>query len=465
MHATTTSSYFPISLRMNGVKILIVGGGLIAARKIRFLLEKQAIIEVFANDLCAGIKQWKQENRLKFLGPLPDESRLKDHMRQCRLVFAATDDHTKNAEIAEWANSCNILVCAIDDPHASNFITPAIIDRDPVQIAVSTGGTAPVLARRLRETIEGLFNHTTGKIALFMGKYRSMVRNACPDLKQRQRLWENFLDGPGGAALHQGYEKKALDHLQLLLDYQKPLQGEVYLIGAGPGDPDLLTLKALHYLQNADTILYDRLLSPEILQRARRDANLIFVGKQKSQHRFSQDEINHLLIEHAQKGERVVRLKGGDPLIFGRGGEEIEALAKAQIPFQIIPGVTAANGCAAYANIPLTHRDCAQSCIFITGHAKKDGTLDLPWKSVIRPNQTVVIYMGLESLSYLCKRLIQEGLPPNWPAAIVENGTLPEQRVIAGTLANLPEKVLQAGLKSPALTFIGEVVLHRKIST
>lgn len=464
MDASAPFSYFPITLRIDGSRLVIVGGGQIAARKIRLLLDKNAQIEIFAQDLCQDIQDLEQQGLVKFYGQVRDQEQFKRHIQGARLIFAATDDHHYNTQISQWAQECNIPVCAVDNPLHSSFITPAIIDRNPVQIAISTGGTAPVLSRRIRETIEPIINQTTGHLARFMGKHRHWIKKHLPITEQRQRLWERFLDGRGTSLIEQYQEEQAFEHLQELVEQKNIIQGEVWLVGAGPGDPDLLTLKAIQCLQNADVILYDHLLSSDSLKRIRRDALLIYVGKQKKKHTLPQNEINQLLIEHARNGKRVLRLKGGDPFIFGRGGEEAESLVQAGIPFKIIPGISAANGCAAYSGIPLTHRDCAQSCLILTGHTQHEGKLDLPWQSMANPQQTLVIYMGLSTLNQLCQELVDRGLPLTWPAAAIEKGTLPEQKTITGTLEDLPELVKQANLKSPVLVIIGEVVNHRVIS-
>lgn len=464
MDAPSPFSYFPITLRIDNSRLIIVGGGQIAARKIRLLLDKNAQIEIFAQELCPELQQLKQQGKLKFYGKITGEQHFKQHIRGARLIFAATDDQIYNSHISEWAQECNIPVCAVDNPQYSSFITPAIIDRNPVQIAISTGGTAPVLSRRIREIIEPIINQATGPLARFMGKHRLWVKKHLPITEQRQRLWERFLDGRGTSYIEQHQEEQAFGHLQELVEHHDLTKGEIWLVGAGPGDPDLLTLKALHCLQNADVILYDHLLSSETLKRIRRDALLIYVGKQKKKHTLPQQSINQLLIEHALKGKRVLRLKGGDPFIFGRGGEEAEALVKAGIPFKIIPGISAANGCAAYSGIPLTHRDCAQACLILTGHTQHEGELNLPWESMTNQQQTLVIYMGLSTISQLCQELINRDMPPSWPAAAIQNGTLANQQTLIGTLENLPQLVQQAHFKSPVLLIIGKVVDHQVIS-
>ncbi|MBV1830119.1 uroporphyrinogen-III C-methyltransferase [Komagataeibacter sp. AV436] len=456
-------AWFPIALRLDGVRVLVVGGGMIAANKVRLLLAHRAKVEVIAGRLDAEMQRWEDEGSITRIAPTADEATLRAAMPGCRLVYAATDDRDVNRAAAAIARGMNIPVCAVDDPQPSTFITPAQIHRGLVRIAISTGGAAPVLARRLREQVESTIPEGTGALAVFMQQQREHVGTACPDISRRRQVWESFLDGAGAQAARNGDATRARAILDDIIA-TTATRGEVWLVGAGPGDPDLLTLRALHLMQNADCVLYDQLLSPALLDRVRRDAELVFVGKRRNNHTMPQEEINAELIRRAQAGQRVLRLKGGDPFVFGRGGEEIEALLESAIPFQVVPGITAANGCAAYAGIPLTHRDCAQACLFVTGHARADGTLHLPWDSMARPGQTVVIYMGVSALPALCAKLVEHGLPAEWPAAIVERGTRADQRVLTGTLGSLPMQATEAGVASPALIIVGEVVRHRVLS-
>ncbi|CAK7192588.1 Siroheme synthase [Commensalibacter sp. Nvir] len=464
MDANEAINYFPITLRIDGSRIVVVGGGNIAARKIRLLINKNAKIEVFAKTVCPELKQLHQNNCVELMGEMPLQAEFKNHIKTCRLVFIATNDHVYNKKISQWVMETNIPVCVVDNPKLSSFITPAIIDRDPVLIAISTGGAAPVLNRKIRQVIEPLLNQSVGKIAQFMGKYRTWVKKHLPNTCERRKLWEAFLDGQGSSLIESNNEKKCFDYLKALTKNYKTSFGEIALVGAGPGDPDLLTLKALHCLQNADVVLHDHLLSSEILNRVRRDAHLIYVGKQKKKHTVSQKEINELLQFYAYQGKKVVRLKGGDPFIFGRGGEEAEYLMNAHIPFRLIPGISAANGCASASGIPLTHRDCAQTCLILTGHTQEKKPLDVPWESMMNPHQTLVIYMGLGSLDFLCQELVKKGFPSSWPAAAIEKGTLPEQKIVTGTLENLAKLVTQHHFESPVLIIIGQVVSHRVIS-
>lgn len=454
------TSWFPIMLRLDEARVLVIGGGNVAANKVRLLVPAGARIELLAPTLCPELRQMADDGVLTHVQGLVSEEDVRLRLPGCRLVYLATNDPTLNRSLAELCQQHNVPVCSVDDPANSSFITPALSTRGAVQVAVSTGGAAPVLARRLRAKIEEILPAGLHLLADFMQKARLPLRERLPDPSDRRQVWERFLDGSGGSLAMSGQTEAADRELNRLLEGHTR-QGEVWLVGAGPGDPNLLTLAALRLMQDADTVLYDNLVGPDILNYVRRDAELIFVGKQRNRHTLPQDEINAELVRRARAGERVLRLKGGDPFIFGRGGEEIETLTEAGIPFRIIPGISAANGCAAYAGIPLTHRDCAQACLFITGHARADGTLDLAWETIALRSQTVVIYMGLAMLPLLCAQLVTHGLPADWPAAIVERGTTPQQRVLTGTLTTLPEQAAAAHVSSPALVIIGEVVRHR----
>ncbi|EHH69465.1 siroheme synthase CysG [Gluconobacter morbifer] len=457
------TGWFPVSLRLKGARVLLVGGGEIAANKGRLLLDHGARIEILADRLGPVVRGWVESGQALHVGDHANAENLQALLPGSRLVYAATDDRAVNRQVAAMADRFNIPVCAVDDPEPSSFITPAQIRRGVVRVAISTGGAAPVLARRLRERIEAQLPLGTAALADYMQTRRVRVSGRYPDVRIRKRIWEDFLDGPGAEAASAGEDNRADTILEALL--ANPVRtGEVWLVGAGPGDPDLLTLKALHLMQNADSVLYDNLLSPDLLELVRRDAEMVFVGKQRDRHALPQEEINQEMIRRASAGERVLRLKGGDPFIFGRGGEEIEALVGASVPFRLVPGISAANGCAAYSGIPLTHRDCAQACLFVTGHARADGRLDLPWKDMADRRQTVVIYMGISTLEQLVTGLKEQGLPSDWPVAIVERGTQPAQRVLTGTLDDIAARTRDEGVKSPALVIIGQVVRHRVIS-
>ncbi|MES0873606.1 siroheme synthase CysG [Sinimarinibacterium thermocellulolyticum] len=447
--------YYPLFLKLQGQRVLLVGGGEVALRKLRLLQRAGARVEIVAAALTPEIGLICETGKAVHVAAAFDEAQL----RGCRLAIAATDDRALNARVAAAAEAAGVPVNVVDDAELSRFITPAIVDRAPLMVAISSGGAAPVLARRLRERIETWLPATYGRLADFMRRRRDAVRGATAQGEPRG-IWERFLDSPAAERVLAGDEAAAEAGLRALID-ARPQVGEVYLVGAGPGDPDLLTFKALRLMQQCDVVLHDRLIAPQVLELVRRDARRLFVGKARSQHAVPQEQINAELVRLAQQGLRVLRLKGGDPFIFGRGGEEIDTLMAHGIPFQVVPGITAASGCAAYAGIPLTHRDYAQSCIFVTGHARKDGTLDLHWDQLARRGQTVVVYMGLHTLPALCAELIQHGLPADWPAAMVEEGTSPHQRVVVGTLDDLPQRVQAAGFKGASLLIVGEVVRLR----
>jgi uroporphyrin-III C-methyltransferase/precorrin-2 dehydrogenase/sirohydrochlorin ferrochelatase len=346
---------------------------------------------------------------------------------------------------------------------------PAVVDRTPLLIAISSGGTSPLLVRMLKARFETTIPAAYGRLAEFAGSYRDKIKKRIPNLTRRRRFWESMVSGPVAEHLFSSQFEQAGALMESQLEAaavagDQPPPGEVYLVGTGPGDPDLLTFRALRLMQQADVVLYDRLIGEGILNLVRRDAKRIYVGKLKNNHTVAQEEIGHMLIDLARQGKRVLRLKGGDPFVFGRGGEEIEALSDHGIAFQVVPGVTAANGCAAYAGIPLTHRDHAQACVFVTGH-EKNGELNLNWQSLIQPRQTVVLYMGLSSLDAIANGFLSHGANPDTPAAVIENGTRAGQRVITGTLKTLLDKTSQAKVKSPALIIVGSVVsLREKLS-
>jgi uroporphyrin-III C-methyltransferase/precorrin-2 dehydrogenase/sirohydrochlorin ferrochelatase len=380
-----------------------------------------------------------------------------------RLVIVATSRRAVNRWIANLSEARAIPVNVVDDREASRFIVPAVIDRDPVLVAVSTGGTSPVLARRLRERLEAFVPQRLGDFAIWLRGLRKASVDRLRDTGERRRFFEAIVDGPAGRRFIDGDSQGALRIAQRLLAKTSTAPratGEVTLVGAGPGDPELLTLKALRALQDADVILHDRLVPSVILDLARRDAAKVCVGKTPGGVSTSQEEINELLIRYATDGKRVVRLKGGDPFIFGRGGEELEALARAQIDFSVVPGITAASGCAAYAGIPLTHREYAHSVTFVTGHADKSG-IEPDWRALALPGATAVFYMGLARLDHIIRALLEHGAAPTRPAAIVVRGTLPDQEVIVATLGTLFDAASAAALESPALLVVGEVVALR----
>jgi uroporphyrin-III C-methyltransferase/precorrin-2 dehydrogenase/sirohydrochlorin ferrochelatase len=455
--------YFPIFLRLVNEPVLVVGGGEVAARKIDLLLRTGAKVTVVSPELIASLAQKASAG---VIAHIVDEFH-PEHLDGMRLAIAATDKQSVNAWVAHQAERRNIPVNVVDDRELSRFIMPAIIDRSPVVVAVGSSGDAPVLTRRLREKLESFLPQRLGELAKLAGKLRPSVKAKLDDVGTRRRFWENFFDGSIASDVLSGREDAAgagvLERIGNSLTRfakQSKFAGEVALVGAGPGDPGLLTLRALRALQNADVILYDRLVSDEVLDLARRDAERINVGKAAGKAHVSQEEINALLVKLAKQGKRVCRLKGGDPFIFGRGGEELEALAAEGIRFEVVPGITAAAGCAAYAGIPLTHRDHAQALTFVTGHCKGEAD-NVDWAALSRPGHTVVFYMGLNQLGTIVARLREHGVPETRSAAIIEQGTRSTQRVVTATLADLARKATEARVESPALLIVGEVTrLH-----
>jgi len=456
--------FLPIFLDVRTRRAVIVGGGAVAARKAELLLQAGAAVLIVAPVLSAELSALRDTGGIDHRA----ETFTPGVLDGAVVVIAATDQAAVNSAVAAAARTRGIPVNVVDDLEHSSFILPAIIDRSPVVVAVGTSGRSPVLARFVRERIEALLPPALGRLAAFAGRWRGKVARRLATLAERRRFWERMLSGSVAAHVLEGRDAQADFELrrELKRSAQAPAAtvGEVYLIGAGPGDPDLLTLKAARLLQQADVILYDRLVPEAIVARARRDAQRIYVGKEAGNHHVTQDRINELLIEHALAGKRVCRLKGGDPFVFGRGGEELEALVRHRIPFTVVPGITAALGAAAYAGIPLTHRDHAQSVTFVTGHVREPGA-PIDWRELSRPGQTVVFYMGLSQLRTIFANLAAAGAPPELPAAVVAQATLPEQQTIVGTLATLAEQVEEQTVVSPALLIIGEVVRLRAMLT
>ena len=454
--------YFPLFIKLQNQPCLIVGAGEIAARKIALLVRADAKITVVAETISPQVKRLAEEYGLI----VRQKSFEASDIDGFRFVVSATDDCATNNLVASEAEAQKILVNVVDTPALCSFIFPALVDRSPLTIAVSSGGAAPVLARLLRAKIETVIPPAYGRLAELAEKFRSAVKQHIIKPEQRRIFWENILQGRVAELVYAGMDQQAEQLLQHTLDTQNPESndGEVYLIGAGPGAPDLLTFRALRLLQQADVVVYDHLVTPEILDLARRDSEKIYVGKQRQNHTLPQESINTLLANLAQSGKRVARLKGGDPFIFGRGGEEIETLMQQGIAFQVVPGITAASGCAAYAGIPLTHRDHAQSCTFVTGHLK-DNSINLNWTQLALPNQTIVVYMGSVGLEVICQSLIKHGSPKDLPIALVEQGTTPSQRVITGTLQTIPTIVANQKISPPTLIIIGTVVtLHKQLN-
>ena len=452
--------HLPAFLDIKDRHCLVFGGGPVASRKVTNLLRAGAKVTVISPEVDKKVQQKADDNKITLVFRKYQET---DIVRAF-LVVAATNNSDVNREIAEAANKANILVNVADNPKLGSFIFPSVIDRSPVTIAVSTGGASPVLARQLRLRLETMIPTSCGKLAGITEEYRQKVKESFPEESQRKEFWETALKGAFAELVYAGQEQAARKLLDEALENKRShANGEVYLVGAGPGDPDLLTFKAVRLMQQADVMVYDRLVSKSILDMANKDAERLYVGKEKENHAVPQDKINDLLVDLAKQGKRVLRLKGGDPFIFGRGGEEIEKLAENNIPFQVVPAVTAASGCSAYAGIPLTHRDYAQSVTFATGHLK-DGTINLNWEQLTQKNHTIVFYMGLTGINVISEQLQAHGMSPDMPAALVEQGTTRNQRVHIGTVATLPQLVKDSGVRAPTLTIIGEVVkLHDKL--
>lgn len=453
----------PIALKIHNQPCLIVGGGGIALRKARLLVRAGAKLSVLSPEILPDLLALVQQSGgeyIKHAYPLKPQQSHCD-LNSYKIVIAATNDKAVNAQVFYDCEALNVLVNSVDDPPHCRFIVPAIIDRSPLLVSVTTNGNAPVIARQLRTQLEASIPARMGELVQFSGDWRAKSKEAISNPDERRIFWENVYASTVGQQVLAGNRVAADAAMpKLLADWQTP-KGEVYLVGAGPGDPELLTFKALRLMQQADVVLYDRLVSPAVLDLVRRDAERIYVGKAKANHAVPQGGINQLLVEHAKAGKRVCRLKGGDPFIFGRGGEEIETLFEHGVPFQIVPGITAASGCSTYAGIPLTHRDYAQSVRFLTGHLK-DGSVNLPWSELVYEQQTLVIYMGLSGLPLIMQRLQAHGLRADMPVALVSKGTLAEQQVVVGTVADIAQKVTAAQVSAPTLTIVGEVVSLRE---
>jgi uroporphyrin-III C-methyltransferase/precorrin-2 dehydrogenase/sirohydrochlorin ferrochelatase len=452
----------PIFLDIKSRPCLVVGGGDVAARKVASLLRAGAAVRVVSPRLNEALGRQAEAGDIVHVAR-PFEDADIDGMR---LIIAATADREVNRRISRLADARGIPVNVVDQPQDCSFLLPSVIDRSPVVVAVSTTKASPVLARLLRTRLESMIPAGYGRLAELCARYRDAVKERFSDQRDRRRFWDRVLQGGVAERVFSGHMDEIDAAMQRELAETAPSggMGEVYLVGAGPGDPDLITFRALRLMQQADVVIYDRLVAKPILDMVRRDARKIYVGKERNNHVMRQEEINRLLADLAKEGHRVLRLKGGDPFIFGRGGEEIDTLAAEGVPFQVVPGITAASGCATYTGIPLTHRDYAQSVTFVTGHLK-DGTMNLNWTQLAQPNQTVVFYMGLVGLNIIVEELIRHGVSPDMPVALVQQGTTHQQRVFSGTLSTILEIVEEDRPKPPTLVIVGEVVkLREKLS-
>ncbi len=450
--------FLPLFHNLKGRNVLLVGGGEVALRKGRLLADAGAALKVVAPEVDPQLSELAQTSQ----GSVQLRGYQAGDLQGICLVIAATDDEPLNAQISAQAQALGVPVNVVDAPKLCSVIFPAIVDRSPLIVAITSGGDAPVLARLIRAKIETWIPATYGQLAGLSKRFRARVRALFPNVQQRRVFWEDVFQGQVAESVFAGKLQEGERLLEEKIAGIAPRQlGEVYLVGAGPGDPDLLTFRALRLMQQADVVLYDRLVAPAIVELCRRDAERIYVGKRRAEHALPQEQINQRLVSLAKEGKRVLRLKGGDPFIFGRGGEEIEELAAEGIPFQVVPGITAASGCAAYAGIPLTHRDYAQSVRFVTGHLK-DGSCDLPWRDLVAPGQTLVFYMGLLGLPQICAQLIAHGRGPETPVALIEQGTTQQQRVYVGRLASLPALLAQQQVRAPTLVIVGEVVILRE---
>nr|WP_283946010.1 siroheme synthase CysG [Kosakonia sp. R1.Fl] len=441
----------PIFCQLRDRQCLLVGGGDVAERKARLLMDAGARLTVNALTFVPQFTVWAEEGMLTLVEGGFSETLLD----ACWLAIAATDDEAVNQRVSDAAEQRRIFCNVVDAPKQASFIMPSIIDRSPLMVAVSSGGTSPVLARLLREKLESLLPQHLGHVAHYAGKLRSRVKKQFATMSERRRFWEKLFVNDRLAQSLANQDTSSVDKItEQLLTEPLDNRGEVVLVGAGPGDAGLLTLKGLQQIQQADVVVYDRLVSDEIMNLVRRDADRVFVGKRAGYHCVPQEEINQILLREAQSGKRVVRLKGGDPFIFGRGGEELETLCHAGIPFSVVPGITAASGCSAYSGIPLTHRDYAQSVRLVTGHLKTGGEMD--WANLAAEKQTLVFYMGLNQAATIQAQLIEHGMQTDMPVALVENGTSVQQKVVSGDLTQLGELAQQ--VQSPALIIVGRVV-------
>lgn len=455
----------PLFLKIAGRKIAVAGGGTAAARKCEIALRCGAEVAVFAQELGGDFHDLFKRPGFSHVARAVAAA----DVAGAAIVFCATGNEAEDRRVHKLAKAVGALVNVADRPALCDFTMASLLDRSPLVIAIGTDGASPIFGRMLKARLETEIPASFGRLAEFAGERRGVVEAAIAGPDDRRHFWERFLEGPAAELVLAGQEQAAArlfdDDIAAVRAGKSPSQqGCVYLVGAGPGDPDLLTFRAMRLMQHADVVLYDRLVTPEIMNLVRRDAERMFVGKRKDHHVVPQEEISAMMVRLAREGKRVLRIKGGDPFIFGRGGEEIEMLAANGIPFQVVPGITAAAGCAAYAGIPLTHRDHAQSCMFVTGH-DRDGQADLDWNAMLQPSQTVAIYMGLAQLDGLMAEFLKRGADRSMPVAIVDNGTRRNQRVVTGTIVDIAGRAARAGLTGPTIIIVGSVVkLHEKLA-
>jgi uroporphyrin-III C-methyltransferase / precorrin-2 dehydrogenase / sirohydrochlorin ferrochelatase len=444
---------YPLFANLDRRRVLVVGGGVVAERKVVALLAARARVIVAAIAPTPALQNLAAQGRIELRQDEFDASWLDTVW----LLVAATSDQVLNRRLAALAEQRRIFVNVVDDAVLSSFHVPAVVDRAPLTIAISSGGAAPMLARLIRERLEALLDPSLGSLSALAARWRDRIRARHPDLAERRRFYETLFNGPVAALLRRRRSREAEQATaQTLAAPSQMATGSVVLVGAGPGDPGLLTLRGLRALNEADVILHDRLVSAEVLELARRDAERIAVGKEAGRHHTVQDDIHRLMFEYARNGKRVVRLKGGDPFVFGRGGEELEFLRQHGIAYEVVPGITAALACAAYAGIPLTHRRHAQAVRLMTAHCS-DSLDALDWAAMAQGRETLAVYMGVGELGALQVGLIEHGRAPETPFALIENGSRADQRVITGTLANLVASAAQHAVRSPALLILGDV--------
>ncbi|MED5430409.1 MAG: siroheme synthase CysG [Pseudomonadota bacterium] len=457
--------YFPFFFKLDNQNCLIIGGGDVAERKADLLIKANANITLIAPEISDYLLNLEKEKKISCQKEKYDKKLLDSN--KFKFIVVATNNKELNVQIADDARKSNILIYVVDQTDLCDFIFPSILERGPITVAVSTGGSSPVLARMLRTKLETMIPGSYGRLAKIVSENRVPIRKKLKNSKSNRIFWEQMLNSKFVELVLSGQDEEAVAYLKSEIDSfdeEVKNKGEVYIVGAGPGDPDLLTFRALRLMQQADVALYDRLVHPSIIDLIRRDAKKIYVGKQRDIHAVRQEEINQLLVKYAKEGKRVLRLKGGDPFIFGRGGEEIDTLVDEKVSFQVVPGITAASGCAAYAGIPLTHRDYAQSCSFVTGHLK-EGKLNLNWEKLIQKDHTIVFYMGLVTIDIICEELQKNGLDSSTPCAIIQQGTTPEQKEYISTLSKMPEVVKKEKPQAPTLLIVGNVVkLRDKLS-